>query len=262
MTSTIIGLLGCGNIGGIIARATKDGELAVEIGALFDSLPARSRALAQVLGRAELSKRDFEEFLDSPIQVVVEAASIEAVRQYGERILQKGKDLVVLSVGAFLDGSLRSRLVESATSHGRRIIVPSGAIGGLDLLKACAMKGVESVSLTTTKNPRSLPGAGAGARRKVIFRGDASEAVKLFPENINVAASLALASGCDVKVKIVADPKVHANVHEVRIRGDFGHARFMVSNVPSPDNPRTSYLAALSVIRSIRGMQDCLVIGT
>jgi predicted dinucleotide-utilizing enzyme len=117
------------------------------------------------------------------------------------------------------------------------------------------------VILTTTKNPKSLSMEEKPQGRTVVFEGDANQAVKLFPRNINVGAAIALAADADLKVKIVADPAVTTNTHELEARGAFGALMLRVSNVPSPDNPRTSYLAALSVIRAIRGMGESLVIG-
>jgi len=253
-------LLGCGNVGTFITRAVMQGQLEVEIGALYDADRRRAEALAGALGQPDLCKKTFEEFIAAPTDLIVEAASIEAVRAYAERILSAGKNLVVLSVGALLDEGFRRRLVSLAKANRLRIVVPSGAIGGLDLLKAAAVKGLDSVVLTTTKNPSSLE-AGKITRKTIIFEGDAQEAVRLFPKNINVAAAVAIASGTNVKVRMVADPDARLNTHEVVARGAFGEMKIAVSNVPSPDNPKTSYLAALSVIRSIQGMGEALSLG-
>jgi len=244
----------------MITKAVKEGQLEVEIGALYDTDASRARQLAVVLGRPDLSKKGFEDFISAETDIVVEAASIEAVRQYAEKIVSSGKDMVVLSVGALLDEEFRTRLVSAAKAQGSRIVVPSGAIGGLDVLKAAAIGGLQSVVITTTKNPKSL-GGGRVTGKTVVFEGSVRDAVRLFPKNINVAASVAIASGADVKVRIVADPAAETNTHEIVARGAFGEMKIMVSNVPSPDNPKTSYLAALSVMRSIQGMGEVLSLG-
>jgi len=244
----------------MITKAVKEGQLEVEIGALYDTDASRARQLAVVLGRPDLSKKGFEDFISAETDIVVEAASIEAVRQYAEKIVSSGKDMVVLSVGALLDEEFRTRLVSAAKAQGSRIVVPSGAIGGLDVLKAAAIGGLQSVVITTTKNPKSL-GGGRVTGKTVVFEGNVRDAVRLFPKNINVAASVAIASGADVKVRIVADPAAETNTHEIVARGAFGEMKIMVSNVPSPDNPKTSYLAALSVMRSIQGMGEVLSLG-
>lgn len=259
---TKLGLVGCGNIGTIIARAVAGGRLEVHVRALFDTDSRKALRVAEILGEPDISKKTFEEFLSADMDLVVEAASIEAVCDYGGRILSSGRDLLVLSVGALLDDEVRRGLVDASAAGASKIMVPSGAIGGLDLLKAAAVEGIDEMTLTTTKNPRSLPEVGSITTRKILFDGNARDAVRLFPRNINVAATLALASGAELRVKIVADPDVLTNTHEIRARGVFGEMDLKVSNLPSPDNPKTSYLAALSVIRSIQGVGETFLIGT
>lgn len=244
----------------MITKSVQEGQLDVGIGAFYDSERSRAQQLARMLGQRDLCKMTFEEFISAETDVVVEAASIEAVRQHAERVVSSGKDLVVLSVGALLDEDFRGRLVLAAKCRGSRIVVPSGAIGGLDLLKAAAVKGLDSVVLTTTKSPKGLS-SGKITQKTIMFEGDAVDAVRLFPQNINVAAAVAIASGANVKVRIIADPDATKNTHEVVARGAFGEMKITVSNVPSPDNPKTSYLAALSVIRSIQGMGEVLLLG-
>jgi len=243
----------------MITKAVQEGQLKVRMGAFYDTETSRAQQLARVLGQPDLCKKTFEEFISAEMDVVVEAASIEAVRQHAERVISSGKDLVVLSVGALLDEDFRGRLISAARARGCRIVVPSGAIGGLDVLKAAAVAGLESVVVTTTKSPKSLGGKVTG--KTVVFEGDVRDAVRLFPKNINVAASVAIASGVNVAVRIVADPNAETNTHEIAARGAFGEMKILVSNVPSPDNPKTSYLAALSVIRSIQGMDEVLSLG-
>jgi aspartate dehydrogenase len=255
-------VIGCGNIGTILARAVKDGRLGVEIGAIYDIRSANSEKLARILGSPEVCKRDFGEFVSADLDLVVEAASISAVRDYGKAVLSKGRDLLVLSVGALLDDELRESMLVVARKTGCRIIVPSGAIGGLDLLKSASVGDIQEVVLTTTKNPASLDEVGDLGKRKVVFEGNADEAIEQFPKNINVAAAISLASGAKLRVRIVADPRVSTNTHEIKAKGAFGEMVLRVSNVPSPDNPKTSYLAALSVIRTIQGLGEALVIGT
>ncbi len=262
MKGTIIGLIGCGNIGTILIRAVKDGRLSVDVGAMFDLRMANSKKLARVLGAPEVCKRNFEDFISTDLDMVVEAASISAVRDYGKAVLSRGKDMLVLSVGALLDDGLRESMLEVAAKSGSRIIVPSGAIGGLDLLKSASVGKIKEVELTTTKNPDSLDEVGDLKKRTVVFEGDADEAIEQFPKNINVAAAISLASGARLRVRIVADPGVCTNTHEITAKGAFGEMAIKVSNVPSPENPKTSYLAALSVIRTLQGLGETLVVGT
>ena len=138
---------------------------------------------------------------------------------------------------------------------------PSGAIGGIDAIRA-AEDGLDEVTLTTTKRPEGLRGS-PGFRDwedreitdpQVIYDGPAADGIKLFPANVNVAATLSLAGlgPLKTKLKVVADPAAPGNVHQIEARGDFGMMRFTFENRPHPDNPRTSYLAILSAIELLR----------
>ncbi|VVB68589.1 putative L-aspartate dehydrogenase [uncultured archaeon] len=160
-----------------------------------------------------------------------------------------------------------------AEEHGSRIYIPSGAISGLDGLKSASIGTIRKVTLTTTKNPKGLEGAPYIRENKVdlealkepavIFEGSAAEAVKAFPANVNVAATLCLAAReGKVRVKIIADPNINVNRHEIMAEGDFGQIFTRVENVPSPKNPKTSYLAALSAIATLRSIVEPLKIGT
>jgi len=245
----------------IIAHAIRDGSLDATIGSLYDIDASRGLALAEAIGNQDAFKPDFEEFIESEMDLVIETASIEAVKEHGEDVLHSGRDLIILSVGALLDEDFRHRLEETAKTHGSKVIIPSGAIGGMDILKAASITGIEEITLTTTKNPRSLEDVDLD-HKTVVFEGSAREAVRKFPRNINVAAALALASEADLKVKILSDPEATTNTHEIFAKGKFGEMSLRVSNVPSPDNPKTSYLAALSVIRTIMEHEDRMIIGT
>ena len=261
MRDTIIGLIGCGNVGSFVAKAVRERKKGVELGALFDLDRTKAEGLAKSIGEPSLAKASFEELIKTDLQLVVETASADAVREYSERVLKAGKDLIILSVGGLLDDGFRERLVSLARRNRRKLIIPSGAIGGLDILKASSVAEIKEITLTTTKNPANL-GLGGVTKRTLIFDGSADEAVKLYPKNINVAAAVAIASGVRPRVRIFADPDVRTNIHQVEVRGAFGEAKLTVSNLPSPSNPRTSYLAALSVVRAIEGAEESIVIGT
>jgi aspartate dehydrogenase len=249
-----IGLLGCGNVGHIIARHRQG----FEITALFDKIPDRAQELASISGGAVFS--DFASFIRQDFDLVVEAASVNAVYRYGEDILSHGKDFVVLSVGALADEEFRNRLVATARTHGKKIRVPSGAILGLDNIKIGQISRIDRLSLRSTKNPGSL--GVQMAERWLIFKGRANDCIRQFPKNINVAIALELAAGKEADVEIWADPSVDRNIHEVFVEGEFGDVYIRVRNVPSPDNPATSYMAALSIITLLRNLEEPLVVGT
>lgn len=249
-----IGLLGCGNIGHIIAKYQEN----IEIVALYDKIYERAEELA-LLARGDAHK-SFETFIEQDFDLVVEAASVSAVRKYACTVLGRGKDMVIMSVGALSDGMFRDEIVDTARREGRRIYIPSGAVMGLDNLKVGRISKMNSIILKTTKNPASL--GITTDKRRLIFKGKANECIKEFPKNVNVSVALSLAVGREVDVELWADPDVDRNVHEIIAEGEFGDAYIRVRNTPSPDNPATSYLAALSILTLLRELDDPLVVGT
>jgi Predicted dinucleotide-utilizing enzyme len=253
-TMVSIGLLGCGNIGHVIAGSSAG----IDIRALFDRVPERARELSIQCGAPAFT--DFTHFIRQDFDLVVEAASVEAVQEYAEQILDEGKDLVILSAGALADPDFRSQLTEKARVQKRKIYLPSGAIAGLDNLKVGQIIGIDTLRLRTTKSPSSLHMK--TDQRRLIFQGKAHDCIREFPRNINVAVALSLAAGRDADVEIWVDPATDRNIHEVYARGPFGEITITVSNVPSPDNPATSYLAALSILTLLKNIDNPLVIGT
>ncbi|MGC9514745.1 aspartate dehydrogenase [Methanocrinis sp.] len=266
-----IGLVGCGAIGTEIAKAIDRGDIAAELVAVFDRNEERARELVRRLEiRPEISGL---EGLVELSEVVVEAASQRSVPEVARAALERGRDLMIMSVGALLDGDLYRMVADLAKENGCKVYLPSGAISGLDGLKSASAGKIELVTLTTTKNPKGFSGApyiedmqidlAAITEPAVIFEGPAEEAVSAFPANVNVAATLSLAArGARVMVRIVADPEIDVNVHQISAEGDFGRITTKVENLPSPQNPKTSYLAALSAIATLRSIAEPIKIGT
>jgi aspartate dehydrogenase len=266
-----IGLVGCGAIGAEIARAVDRGVIDASLVAVCDHNPATAAALIDSLEHKP-AKAKLEELVNLS-DLVVEAASQKAVSVVARATLTKGKRLMIMSVGALADGRLFSEIKGLAKEHSTMVYLPSGAIAGLDGLKSASIGTIRRISLTTTKNPRGLFGAPYIVENEIdldsltgptlIFAGSALEAVKAFPANVNVAATLYLAAGgSDVQVNVVADPDIHVNRHEILVEGDFGCISTKVENVPSPKNPKTSYLAALSAIATLRSIVEPVKIGT
>ncbi len=249
-----VGVVGCGAIGGALARAVARGEVpGARVAVLFDVEPARLRALATALKPRPRAVTTFAAFRRAPFDVAVEAASQEAAAKYAVPLLASGRDVLAMSAGVLLrPGWLRSAEA-AARRSGARLVIPSGAVAGLDGLRA-ARKEMESVTLTTRKPPASV-GVRA-ARRTVFYEGPARVAVRKYPKNVNVAATLAAATlgGDRTRVRLVAEPGLKRNVHEIEARGKFGRMRFVLENVPSPDNPATSRLAVLSAVEALRGL--------
>jgi aspartate dehydrogenase len=195
-------------------------------------------------------------FLENDMDVVVEAASQQAVLNYAEKVLKSGKDLIVLSVGALADEEFYNKIKSLAAKLGRKIFIPSGALAGIDAIRAVANY-VEKVILITRKNPSSF----GMCKKGVIFEGNAKEAAKLYPRNLNIAATLGIAVGFD-KVEVVAIAEdINENIHEVIARGKFGEIRVIVKNRKMENNPKTSYLAALSVIKTLENIKSNIVVG-
>src|SRR5262245_17401368 len=195
-----VGLIGFGAIGRDVARGMKDG-VAGEA-ALVALLVRRPERAVDAPPEAAVSDT-VDAFLATPFDVAVEAAGQAAVSQYGEAVLEAGRDLMVVSVGALADDALRKRLVAAARRTGRRVLVPSGAIGGLDMLAAAAVGGLFSVTHTTRKppaallTPHQLPEEQAELLAlqapRTLYEGNAREAVRRFPQNVNVTAAVSLA---------------------------------------------------------------------
>jgi aspartate dehydrogenase len=158
------------------------------------------------------------------------------------------------------DSVFRDEIRKTAVRFGQKIHVPSGAIFGLDNLKIGKISEIKRLLLRTTKSPASL-GITADTRR-LIFSGKANECIKAFPKNVNVSVAMSLASGHDTDVELWVDPSVDRNVHELFIEGSFGETYIKVTNVPSPGNPATSYLAALSILSLLNNLSDPIIIGT
>jgi len=249
-----IGLLGCGNVGKIVA-SHQEGFTIVSI---FDKVIASATEVAGIAHAKPY--HDFEAFIRDPFELCVEAASVEAVQEYGCRVLECGKDLVILSVGALADPIFRKKISDTARAHHRKIHVPSGAIMGLDNLKVGSISQLHSVTLRTTKPPSSL--GIVTDTRTLLFSGSATECVKHYPKNTNVSIALELAVDHDVYVELWADPAVSNNTHEIIVSGEFGEVYSKITNFPSPNNPATSYLAALSILALLKTYDEPLVIGT
>lgn len=271
-----IALIGCGSIGTTLAKAIDAGKAGeVKLVWLYDLKPEKSGALAKKLrSKPKIAKKVAQIYADKATNLVIEAASQKAVALYALDVLKSGKDLMVMSVGAFSDEKLLKSVRRASEKSGRRVYIPSGAILGIDGVKAAMLGEIEEVALATRKPPATLAYSAylrerginlVGLKKPlVVFEGTAREAVRAFPESVNVAATLSLAGiGLEkTKVRIIADPLLDRNVHEIRVRGKAGEFTTEARNVPSPENPRTSYLAALSAIRALRNLTETIRIGT
>lgn len=263
-------IIGCGAIGVTVAKAVENVE-AVKKVYITDKSKQCALKLAETFSKVQ-PVENLETTLPE-VELVIEAASQEAVREYAPLVLSHGKNMLIMSVGALVDDELRQRLQKLASEHGAKIFLPSGAVCGIDGLNASANARIDEVMLITSKPPGTFKNVAHLAAQginldtltgpTILFEGTAKDAVKLFPQNVNVAATIALAGiGFDkTKVRIIADPALTRNTHRLVVRGEFGEFECDIRNVPSPRNPRTSYLAALSAIAAVKKLTGNVWVG-
>ena len=251
-----VGIIGCGAIANIIASRIVPEDNDIEIKYFFDKDIERAENLASFAGGVAVIS--LEDMLDD-VDLVLECASPESVKLLAPMILEKGIDMIIMSIGAFMDKDFYTKTYNLAKKNNASIHLPSGAIVGLDGIKAVADFGLKEITLVTRKSPKSL-GKDIDAE-EVLFEGKASEAVKEFPLNINVAATISMACNRDIDVKIIVDPNVDRNVHEITARGDFGEFKTTTMNHPCAANPKTSMLAAISAIKLLRSFNETISVG-
>jgi aspartate dehydrogenase len=265
-----IGIVGCGTIGSFLAKYV-DSELiqSAVLAALCDVDLAKAKKLSNSLRSKPPICSTQELIIRSDL--VVEAASASVSGKLAVEVIKRGKDIMVMSTGGILR---EDRILQLAYEKGCRIYVPSGALCGLDGVKSASTGVIDEVILTTRKPPAALEGAPYIVQNNIdlskvvgevtIFEGSAEDAIKGFPQNVNVAAALGLAGiGTKrTKVRIVTSPGYTTNSHEVEVRGSFGRLYTRADNVPSPENPKTSMLALLSSAATLRGIVENVRIGT
>jgi aspartate dehydrogenase len=265
-----IGIVGCGVIGKTLAHAIEEKfQGKARLAGLCDVDLMKAESLSK-----ELKSRPRVLGLDRLIwhsHLIIEAASAQSSADIARRAVRQGRDVMVMSVGGILRDS---ELFELARKVNRKIYIPSGAIGGIDSLKAARFDKLSKVILITKKPPQSFSGAPYIIERNIdlgkiegevlLFEGTADEAIKGFPQNINVSAILSLAGlgFQNTSVRIVTSPQYTRNIHEIEFEGSFGKFSAKAENLPMPENPKTSYLAALSAIATLDGILSNVKIGT
>jgi aspartate dehydrogenase len=267
MTQTVA-IGGLGAIGLKLARALDAGVDGLRLVAVAARDQAKAQASLRGF-RAPPALVSLEEL--SAADIVVEAAPAAVFERIATAAIEAGRIFVPASVGALLP---RMELVRRAKETGARIVVPTGALLGLDAVRAAAEGVVDSVTIESRKPPRGLEGApylvqhdidvsGITAPQRV-FEGNAFDAAAGFPANVNVAAALALAGIGPVRtrVEIWADPGVDRNIHTIRVEAEAARLTMTIENVPSDENPRTGRITALSMLACLRGLVSTLKVGT
>lgn len=258
-----IALIGYGAIAKIALNKLKehdpDGAVRV-VGILVRE--GRVAETQEVAGDTITVVSSIQELIQLTPNFVVECAGQGAVAEYGEAVLKSALDLMIISTGALADAALRQKLSDTAARTGARMILPAGAIAGIDGLSALRIGGLETVRYTSAKPPLAWKGTPADGQfdletiteRTILFTGPASVAARDYPKNANLAATVALAGlGMeDTEIQLVADPDVAPNnVGRIDAKGSFGNLTVECRGLPAPDNPKTSATTALSLAYAI-----------
>ncbi len=261
-----VGLVGCGNIATDLCIALRNGGIHAEIAALTDIDAGQAEQLRKTYD-LDAGIGDLEDTVRVS-DFVVECAAAEAVHDVIESVIRHRKSCVIMSVAGLLK---EPELLDKAKHNNVRVQIPSGAICGLDGIRTAAEAGLDRVVLTTRKPTRGLAGEpylvekGIDADKltepAVVFEGTALEAVKALPKNVNVAGALSFAGiGPDrTHVRVIIDPDATVNTHEIVAEGDFGRLCTTTENMPSPRNPKSSYLASLSACAELRAAATAFI---
>ncbi len=263
-----VGLAGLGAVGLAVARRLEAGIPGLVLAAVAVRDPEKARRGVRSVGDT-IPVLAFDGLAES-CDVIVEGLPPHLFREVAVHAIEQARILMPLSVGQLLE---HWDLVERARKTGGRILVPTGALIGLDAVRAAAEGTIHSVTMTTRKPPQGLEGApylrergisltGLDAPKKV-FEGSAREGARGFPANVNVAAALSLAGiGPDrTRLEIWADPGIERNMHRIDVEADTARFSMTIENVPS-ENPRTGRIVALSTVAALRGLVCELKVGT
>ena len=264
-----VALGGFGAIGGAVARRLDQGLPGLRLAAV--SARDVARAEAKMAGFARPVPVVALEALAGLAEIVIECAPAAVFRRIAEPAIRAGRIFFAVSVGQLL---VHDDLIELARASGARIIVPTGALLGLDAVRAAALGEIRSVRMITRKPPRGLDGAPYLSEHEIaldrldaplkLFEGSARDGARGFPANVNVAAALSLAGiGPDrTRLEIWADPRLERNVHRILVEADSARFEMQIENIPTEDNPRTGRITALSVIAALKSLTETLRVGS
>ncbi len=267
-----IGIVGCGAIGSSLAGVIlSDFVGKATLCGLYDIDTQKAYNLASKLNNTKLAVLNLDNLINK-VSLVIEATKPDAVFAIAKKTLSSGADIMIMSVGGVLENFRELELL--AQEKDSFVYIPSGAICGIDGLRAVKNCKINKVTLTTKKPVRAFLGVSYILKRKInlekitedtiVFEGSAAMAVRAFPQNINVAATLSLAGLGEDKtcVRIVASPRITRNIHEVEIDSEAGKITCRSENVIHPDNPKTSFLAVLSAVAVLRRILEPIKIGS
>ena len=261
------GLIGCGAIGSVVVDSVSNGELdQLHLLGILDIQPNEK------IENAGIPFVDnVQDLISLGPDIILEAAGYQALQQYGGSIVSAGIDFIPMSLAAFADVNFLKTVQTEAQKNNSKVYIPSGAIGCLDILRASRIGGgIDSVVLSSTKKPAALAGQPYLVDNGIevdgldepltVYDGIASEACLTFPKSMNIAGAVSLAGlGFDkTRVRLVADPDTPRTIHTLKVSGAFGELELKVQNLPHPDNPSTTFLAALSAVSALKNLQTSL----
>ena len=265
-----VALIGAGAMTRTVVRILPElGDEAPEIVGILELPECAAKARSWIGDCIPVVER-LEDLLKLDPELVAESAGQGAVHQHGEAVLKAGRDLLIISIGALADQNLFDSLKAAARDGGAQILLPAGALGGVDALAAGRLGGLTAVRQTMAKPPKawkdtlaeSIIDLDALDEATVFFTGSARDAAMLYPKNANVAATVALAGmGFDTsRVSLIADPGATGPIHRIEAEGTFGTFAIEIRGVALPDNPTSSTLAALSIARCLANTSATIAI--
>jgi aspartate dehydrogenase len=268
-----IGIVGCGAIGTSLALAiTRDFSRDMAVAAVFDTDSSKKNLLSRTISEKKRVDASSLDALIDKSELVIETSSAHSSWDIAQKVLKHGRDIMIMSIGGILPHY--KKLSVLAKNHSCKVYLPSGALAGIDGIKASSGTKIRSVTLTTIKHPLSFTGnsyvrdSGVDLKKvkkdTVLFSGNAQSAVRYFPQNINVAAVVSIAGigPYRTKVRIVASPASKRNIHQIEVDSAAGKILTRTENLLHPENPKTSYLAVLSAYAALKQIIDPVKIGT
>lgn len=257
-----LAIVGSGSLGSIIGKyVSKELSDDFEILGVLSGKVENAKKLADQIGCK--AYKTLDEIIEDQPDYIIEAASPEVFKAIGVEVLAKGISIIPLSVGALADKEFYKKVKQTAVENKSRVHIPSGAVGGFDVLQSAMLMDEVEVSITTEKSPKSLNGAPFLKGRELseenseaVFSGSAREAIAHFPKNVNVAVATALATtGAEsTKVAIQSIPGFKSNRHTIKLVGETINVEVKIETTPSEDNPKSSALAAYSVIGLLKNL--------
>lgn len=266
-----IGIVGCGTIGTELAKKiSEEFKDKASLTALYDIEIEKAFKLASILKRKNIVVLNLDDLIKR-VNLVIESASVSGSFEIAKAAILAKKDVFIMSTGGILE---HPEIFSLAKENNCSIFIPSGAVCGIDGIKAASLGKIKKVILTTRKPPKAFKGSPYILKNRInldaikeetlLFEGRASDAVLAFPQNINVAATLSIAGigKENTFVRIITSPEYKKNIHEIEIEAESGDIYTRCENLPSPENPKTSYLAVLSAIATLKQILEPIKIGT